>query len=498
MDLGKKKAMTSMPDKKESWKITHAKMVKEQNEHCFLPNKQAIRYHTTLLLELFNIDDFDKLAEGLDSLYSELDPFEKNRLTYRKVFTDPGLFSRGSYNLPFVVNIKNKGKWFMPSQVYHKLDSRIDWIGITLKKILPSTVILQIHIRIDENISTKINKIIYEYYNERKIHHNDRSYTILTPERIKRMKILKVKNDIKTKAIEFLHRYFSGHFFKNYSSDLSFVPSIDLFSFTYPANRDEITKWMNENRLFGFMMGTYFAPHLSFISGSYLLCVESEDKQNDNYLILANRIQAPINDKEFDSGLEYRITTYDFDLFALYDWLKSQDTIVSEFRASILEEFSLLQKSNLENAIKLRKNNLKNIIQFERLVAEYRNYDAFGDHLDFKSLDQSQSNPFDNLRHSIEKRCNVISELLEKYDKQSRMLLDLKSLEYNKTMQELVVFLAAMALAGGLYPVAQDYLNHCSGTIDAFFYSLVLAIVIVALFVFKERIGGSLPFFKKD
>ncbi len=42
------------------------------NESSFLPNGEKVKFHSIILLEIFNFEDFSDLISGLKKLYSEL------------------------------------------------------------------------------------------------------------------------------------------------------------------------------------------------------------------------------------------------------------------------------------------------------------------------------------------------------------------------------------------------------------------------------------------
>src|SRR3989338_6230879 len=162
--------MAKKTRKKSSYKHDHEKFVRQQNEWCFLKDKQKVKYHSFILLELFPLEKISNLIKGLDELYKDVSASQKNRLKYGDVLKDSHskIFQWNTLNLPYITTTKLKGK-VLPNCAFHDLGENIRHLHISIYKILPSYVILQIQVYLDEKISKKINDVIYKYHKEKKI-----------------------------------------------------------------------------------------------------------------------------------------------------------------------------------------------------------------------------------------------------------------------------------------------------------------------------------------
>jgi hypothetical protein len=246
-------------DSKEKWN-------KQDNENCFLPNCQKISYDSIIILEMFSIEEFDDLFDGLDKLYSNIHYFERNRLNYRKILHDGERTSlRGTMYLPPIMNTKIKDKHRFVA--FQDLGDTIDSITITLHATLPSFINLQIQASLDSNISDKINGVIYKYHDEVQEKTTTPSGEFTThyqPEHLKNKEINEIKNNLKNQVIKFLSVYFEGVFFKHANKHISYVPSIDLFSLSYPDKTDEIGKWLSNNNGFFHCFNILFLPRTAY------------------------------------------------------------------------------------------------------------------------------------------------------------------------------------------------------------------------------------------
>ena len=211
--------------------------IKKENESYFLPNQEKVHYDSIILLEMFYIEDFNLLFDGLDLLYANLNDYDKSELKYRDILHADGKKAFNGYlYLPPLVNSKMKD-CFSPKPAFQDLDGDIDSINITLQATLPSTVTLQIQVSLNANVSDKINSIIYTYHEEIKEKNklfNSEITVHRSPYHIKKKEISDIKENLKNKIIRYLSLYFEGIFFPQTEKHISYVPSIDLFSLNYP------------------------------------------------------------------------------------------------------------------------------------------------------------------------------------------------------------------------------------------------------------------------
>ena len=145
----------------------HKNKVRQENERCFLKNKQKLKYHSFILLELVPLEKIEQLIFGLDKLYVNAALSQKSRLNYKKFLSDchSKLFQRFFLNLPSIVSSNLKGE-VLPDCIFCNLGDKIRCIYISIYRVMVSNVILQLQVCLNDKISKKINDIIYQYHEE--------------------------------------------------------------------------------------------------------------------------------------------------------------------------------------------------------------------------------------------------------------------------------------------------------------------------------------------
>jgi len=245
--------------------------IREENERCFLEDKQKLKYHSFILLELIPLENIKQLIVGLDKLYADASLFQKSRLNYKKFLSDchSKLFQRFILNLPYIItsNLKGKGEVFSLGCIFYDLGDNIQSIYISIYKVMPSSVLLRFQVCLNSKISEKINDLIYQYHEEIRESietPKGESITVYGPEIKKKTEIYQLRKDLHKEAVDFLKNYFKGYFFELSQENISAVPSIDLFSLDYPVKEDEIFVWGTENIGFLNCLSTHISYYYSF------------------------------------------------------------------------------------------------------------------------------------------------------------------------------------------------------------------------------------------
>ena len=424
----------------------HKNEVRQENERCFLKDKQKLKYHSFILLELVPLEKIEQLIFGLDKLYVNATLFQKSRLNYKKFLSDCNskLFQRFTLNLPFIVTLDLKGE-VLADCIFYDLGNKIQRIHISIYKVMPSNVILQFQVCLNSKISEKINDIIYKYHEEiiESVEAPKGGFIRVYGPRIKKeTEIYQLRKDLHKEAVDFLNNYFKGYFFELSKENISAVPSIDLFSLDYPVKENDILNWGIENRAFFSCFSTSITPWESFKYENYLFCIESKrDVEFNNYMILANRKTSSENMyPDVDSAIVLKLNFCSFDLIAIERWVRIQENVVGKLSSTVLEEISKIQKNKFGKAIETRKNILKNVFSFKRFGVGSKWNSVFFDRFTFMSL-KDKKNPkrqidlFKNLKERIDTRIKETSNLIDVFTKQYETILNLKNLEFSKNMQ---------------------------------------------------------------
>lgn len=442
----------------------HKNEVRKENERCFLKDKQKLKYHSFILLELVPLEKIEQLTFGLDKLYVNAALSQESRLDYKKYLSDfhSKLFQRFHLDLPSIVSSNLKGE-VLHDSIFYDLGDKIRRIYLSISKIMPSNVILQFQVCLNDKISEKINDIIYQYHEEiiESVEApKGESITVYGPEINKNNEIYQLRKDLHKEAVDFLRNYFKGYFFELSKENISVVPSIDLFSLDYPLKEEEILNWGFVNNPFFSCFNVHIDPYRTFKCENYLFCIESKrDVEFNNYVIFANRKTSTENMyPDIDSAIVLELNSCTFDLIAIERWIIIQENVVGELSSTVSEEISKIQKNKFSKAIETRKNFLKSIFSFKRFGIGYKRNCFIFSQFTFKSL-KDKNNPerqidlFEGLKESIDTRTKEISIIIDVFTKQYETILNLKNLEFSKNMQASVRWLTIVIIALSIFQI---------------------------------------------
>jgi len=438
--------------------------VRQENERCFLKDKQKLKYHSFILLELVPLEKIEQLIIELDKLYANASLSQKSRLNYKKFLSNchSKLFQRFILNLPCIVSSNLKGK-ILPDCIFYDLGDKIRRIYTSIYKVMPSNVILQFQVCLNNKMGEEINDIIYQYHEEirESIETPKEKYIkMYGPERQKESEIYRLRKNLHKEAVDFLNNYFKGDFFELSQENVSVVPSIDLFSLDYPVKEDEIFVWGTESIAFLNCLSTYINYYYSFKYKNYLFCFESKrDDEFENYVIFANRKTR--TDKMFtdiDRAIEGGLNFCSFDLIAIERWIRIQESDIGKLNSTVSEEISKIQENKFGKAIETRKVVLKSVFSFKRFRAEYKKCGFISDRFAFKSL-KDKKNPerqidlFKGLKEGIDTRIEEINNLIDEFTKQYETILNLKNLEFSKNIKNSVLWLTIVIIVLSIFQI---------------------------------------------
>ncbi len=422
--------------------------VKKENIDCFLPYEEELKCHSLILLDIFNFEDFDNLINGLNRLYANSDIVDSSRLKEAENYikSEDKLFKFWFLHLPLITNSLLKVK--LPLGISHDLGNYINNINITLYGILPSMVILQVQLDLNYTFSDKINDILYNFHNETintietsKINYTER----ISPKHHKELEIKNLRISIKTEIIKFLSEYFTGYFFRLYKDNPSIIPSVELFSLTYPIGDNDVLEWGRNLKDFFSCFSTSISHDNSFKHSRYLLCRENYlETQFSNYLIFANRNFPECPEySDFDHSIEYNIKNCSFELLAINRFISIQKRLVEKLNKMISKEIRYLQKNKLNKAIENRKSLNSELFYFERFKIEFKQYEkreVYLNRRDFIVLN-GKKDFFNNLAKIIDFKMDEIGNSIKTLNKYSNSVLKLNNMKYTKKNQDSVLLL---------------------------------------------------------
>jgi len=416
---------------------------KKDNERCFLPNNGKIEYNSIILLELFNNEEFDDLIKGLDELYEN----SQEELDYYEYFANNKLAFGGWKRLPIISNSNFEDVPIMSMQA--DLGHHIKFVTVYLHHVLPSMVMLKIHVFFDDVVSDELNEIIYKYHESKIIYHefpeeipNQRFFSFTTsthypPEGVKTREITDLRLSLKKEVINFFSKYFNGFFFKLSSNDLNIVPSIEIYSLEYPDEEEELIEWGRKCSGFLNCFQTFFSPHdcykLKYKNISYLFSIEKLTKSFSNHFIF-------VNGDETDDILDL----VSFESVAFSKWLQIQEQKIAKFGSILAEEIDNLQKNRLDDILSNRKIISKSIFYFELFKTEFKLLRP--DDNGFKLVGDENIDLNSSWIEGISKRIDNIDEIIYTFNKHFNVVLGLKNVEYSKNMQNRVYILTFIVI----------------------------------------------------
>jgi Mg2+ and Co2+ transporter CorA len=183
------------------------------------------------------------------------------------------------------------------------------------------------------------------------------------------------------------------------------------------------------------------------------LTFETSDSHSyNNYVIFANRIESVHTGYyDVDSGIKGEINDCDFDLFAIDRFVKQQENHVGKLNLILSQEIENIQSNNFNKAIGNRKKVIQTIFSFERFSVEFKRYRFFPIEFEFNELvvrEQlgKQIEFFKDLQDNIDARIKEINSLNSLFSKEHETILSLKNLEFNKKMQDKILYLTILMI----------------------------------------------------
>jgi len=250
-----------------------------------------------------------------------------------------------------------------------------------------------------------------------------------------------------------------GYFFNLSKKDYSIVPSIDLISFKYPENNEDIIKWGNEHQS---LLGCFGVRDFSngFKYERYLICSENEPDYNEfrykNHVIFANRNPPLKTDEEINEKIETYIQFTFFVLLAIYRLIQTYENIIRDLNVVISKEIQDLEENKLNEVLENRKKISKKIYDFKRfkLAFEFEEI-TFNEDFDFEPLTNkgNKDSLFVLLLKLVGKRIKEIDNAINTLNKNANIILNLKNIEYSenigywtKNLAVIVVFLTIIQI----------------------------------------------------
>jgi hypothetical protein len=470
-------------------------LFKSENQYYSLPNNEQVQYSAIILLDFFYVEEFENLFDGLDVLYSETYKICSNlnylncQLNYRKLNSEEMFYDKSTYlRLPLIINSRSHSG---SNYTCYDLGSDIKELHLTLYSILPSIIVLQVQANLLPHVSEKVNNIFYGCPNDTSIAQleKDRLKEDRSLSNLKKESIYEIKNELKKQIVDFISTFFKGFFFKKSKKYFSIIPSIDVYSLTYPEESKGISKWIHDNPLF-FQCFNIFAYNTGYKFEEFLFFRNFDSEEPfTNYSILISREGS---EKELnynhEGSIGFPLPEISFDLLCLHRWLEFTERHMRNFKKSIIKEMGDFTQNELKNLISNRQLITKELFYFERFKIEIEEYNLWFLHKDyeFKSLNDPERCLFEMLLKMIKRDIKSMDAITKVLNNHSINNLNLKNIEYNNKMQDkvlqltyIVIIFAIIQIIVAIIPIQLTY--H---TLYLPLESLLIFISIVLLAIF--------------
>lgn len=239
------------------------------------PADVSLKYLYYRTFESYQIEDFDRLHSSVLRLFPDADD-PHQRATFSSPFRRTRVdISAGHWQHLGYITRKADGRVFgRPRRAIVDLPSQIDYIHVSLFKVLPSLFVLVFDVFITDKASEALREIQERFYLPRIrcrpwiFHGLERSeYSITSAETIKQLSIAAWKSDIRRATYSVLEPYIIYGDFRR--SSTSYLPSIDVYYLDWvemPSDvehaLDAASRWL---QAIGFWWAlSYTGRHIAF------------------------------------------------------------------------------------------------------------------------------------------------------------------------------------------------------------------------------------------
>lgn len=408
------------------------------NEECFLENKEFITYHSVIIYEFFNKKE--DLKDSLNKLFLDLGKNEDfpNWRDSLNFIDDPNFVNSRIKTVIDIYENSSPNKQHFPVYNFGKY---IDFIHISIISVSFSIYALEIKAFFNKKASEELNRILYSYHGSesRKIdYYGDKFPFFLNPIQIKIAEIELLKKKLKNDLLKFISKYFQGYFLKlkNESSDL--IPSIDVFSYSFPKtekkNHLPFLNCFNFNdEFFGNEHLLFFEEYYKFpkyLNKNFVLFID-KNLEKTAFDDLDSELFNGLNNSEdiINNLIQFRITFY---VLGLKKWFKYQENIVSKIKSYLSFELDSLTNNKLDNLLNARNELFQKIFIFETFKSEIIDSNAIFKYSIEGTLFSKTGNFIDEIEDAIKIQSDKIHSQIVVFKYYADYNLNIKNIEFNK------------------------------------------------------------------
>lgn len=232
------------------------------------PEDNDLSLHSIYLFEIFFLENFAKLEEGLDKIYMKGKKrynSQRNIESYKEFMkraTEP--FSSGAWiNLFAIIPEEKKSKYLAAFARAYLPDfpEEIEYINIELFHILPSVICVGFDVKIVKDVNKDLDNMINRIHFSKLVFSSffpwgrRFGWTSTSCSTEKRKAIYNYLLSVQIKAERFLSKYFEGYFLSQSHFSTPCCPSTEVFSISELPEPKEIENKYRQTREFWYSLG---------------------------------------------------------------------------------------------------------------------------------------------------------------------------------------------------------------------------------------------------
>ncbi len=264
------------------------------------PNGQRLILHSLRFAEVIKVNDYEKLEKGLDLLYQETlkhssrFAISSEQENYRNFIAKArkAFLSSGWVNLQGFISVSfaDAHKQGIITRPVRELPSGVKSLRFFMCQIIPSSIVIVVHVQFDSTITDSLNSLLTEKYSER-IEKYEHSTGHIPSERVKAETIRNFLVEQQGTSESFISRYFTGVFLSEETAGAQIkCPSLKLFSLqNIPfTSAQTLVTWINEYGHFIRTLGYVAVPFLIYqFNNEYLLFRHHSYERRENPIDLS-------------------------------------------------------------------------------------------------------------------------------------------------------------------------------------------------------------------
>jgi hypothetical protein len=466
----------------------HAKQAKETYERSRSPKEVTLRLLYFRLIEVFNLEDFDDLRDGIFRLFPGLRDDFFDRLSAVE-FTRQAESIRGTASGMLGYILRDKSRRWLGMDAYREIPTlppQVDFIEVQYHKILPSIFLITLDVHLTDDATDDLLSIQGKLY-EPTIRFRNLlpwrspfgSYSETHSETEMRTAVLSWLEQLRAKINTCIKPFLSGYFTTQKADSTGWLPTIEVYALKgAPEDITAFGEWSRKCRDwldslgFSFFWEVYTNGPLIFTPPDRLVTKRSSAYR---LVVLWDRYVQSVGTAGH-GGDEKRAITYNTkyvldafgSLIVLHEFLNSIEKSVARLRKITFRSMRNRVRF-LGRYMRLNKIVLRESILLDRIPMEVRQSKGLIEHKarsigEFKEVkpDFTRIEEESFLAHAIanlEARMQYLKEQVEHIKQTFSDFLALQNMRAIYTLQWVVIVLSIIAIITGVFQVIGNWPN---------------------------------------